>query len=115
MNAADEPNATSVSMLGALWISPLKPLIKNFWLIIITAAVKRSCISPIATWFPSSAAGSGKPNIICPIEKYIRTIKNTSDQISLRFRTGVSLSASASSPLSACALLPAAFFLSDAP
>ena len=42
-------------------------------------------------------AGSGQPHIICPIEKYISTIKNTIDVIRRFRRTGVSWSRSASS------------------
>ena len=47
-NAAEAPSATRVSMFGAPLTSDLKPLIKNLWFITMTAAVSRSCISPIA-------------------------------------------------------------------
>ena len=39
---AEEPSATSVSMLGARWRRPLKPLMKNFWLMTITMPASRS-------------------------------------------------------------------------
>ena len=96
-NAAPEPSATSVSMLGALCKSPLNPLIKNFWLITIIIIVRSICISPIATWLPSRNDGSGQPHIICPIEIYISTIRNPTDAISLFFNTGVALSFNMSS------------------
>ena len=51
----------------------------------------------MAIWLSASTAGSGQPHIICPMEKYIRTIKNTSDDSSLFFKTGVSLSFNSSS------------------
>ena len=96
-NAAPEPSATSVSMLGALCKRPLNPLIKNFWLITIIIIVRSICISPIATWLPSRIDGSGQPHIICPIEIYISTIRNPTDVISLFFNTGVTLSFNISS------------------
>ena len=43
-----------------------------------------SWISPIATWFPSKNAGSGQPHIICPMEKYMRTIRNPTEYQILR-------------------------------
>ena len=61
--------------------------------------------------------GTGQPHIICPIEKYIRTIRNPTDAIRRLFSTGVSLSFSISSPAQACAgcafTAPSPFF--DAP
>ena len=51
----------------------------------------------MAIWLSASTAGSGQSHIICPMEKYIRTIKNTSDDSSLFFKTGVSLSFNSSS------------------
>ena len=104
-NDAAEPSATSVSIFGAPWIKPLKPLIKNFWFMTITATVSRSCKSPIATWFPSKNPGSGHPHIICPIEKYMRITKNMSDAISLLRSFGVSLSTSASCAAFSCSRL----------
>ena len=50
---------------------------------------------------PSKNGGSGKPHIMCPMEKYISTAKNTADCNSRRFNTGVSRSASGSSPADA--------------
>ena len=46
---APDPSATRVSIFGALWIRPLNPLMKNFWLITITAIVRSICKSPIIT------------------------------------------------------------------
>lgn len=61
--------------------------------------------------------GTGHPHIICPMEKYIRTIRNPTDAIRRLFSTGVSLSFSISSPAKACAgctfAAPSPFF--DAP
>ena len=92
---AIDPIATSVSMFGDLCHRLLKPLIKNFWLITMTIPARSSCTRPIAIWLSSNHAGSGHPHIICPMEKYINTSKNPTDAISLRFKTGVSLSSSA--------------------
>ena len=112
-----EPRATRVSIFGALCHRLLKPLMKNFWLMTITMAVKINWISPIATWFPSKNAGSGQPHIICPMEKYMRTIRNPTEYQSLRFKTGVSWSFNASSASKDCACtlpsFPAPF--TDAP
>ena len=76
--------------------------------------VSKSCKIPIATWLSASAAGTGQPHIMCPIEKYMRTSRNITDALS-RFRScGVSVSASASSasvalvPVAAAAVAPAA-------
>ena len=63
----------------------------------MTMIVRSICTRPIATWLLSKKLGSGQPHIICPIEKYMRTIRNPSDAISRFFSTGVSLSRSASS------------------
>ena len=41
---APEPNATNVSILGALWIRPLKPLMKNFLFIAMMMAAKHPAI-----------------------------------------------------------------------
>ena len=61
--------------------------------------------------------GTGQPHIICPMEKYIRTIRNPTDAIRRFFSTGVSLSFSMSSPAKACVgcafAAPSPFF--DAP
>ena len=110
---AIEPIATSVSMLGERCTSPLKPLMKNFWLITITMPASSSCTSPMAMWLPSNQRGSGQPHIMCPMEKYISTSKKPSEAISRRFSLGVSWSASASS--SALVLAAAAAFLGLAP
>ena len=42
--------------------------------------------------------GTGQPHIICPMEKYIRTIRNPSDAIRRFFNAGVVLSFNISSP-----------------
>ena len=94
---AEEPSATSVSMLGARWSRPLKPLMKNFWLMTITMPASSSWTRPMATWLPSNQWGSGQPHIMWPIEKYISTARKTSDAMSRFFSLGVSWSASASS------------------
>ena len=36
-------------MFGARWISPLKPLMKNFWLMTMMMTVSSSCVKPMAT------------------------------------------------------------------
>ena len=83
-------------MFGARCHKLLKPLIKNLWLITMITTVNNNCKSPIATWLLSKNDGSGQPHIICPIETYIRTIKNPRDAISRFLSTGVSLSSSVS-------------------
>ena len=99
--AAVAPSATSVSMLGARCHRLLKPLMKNFWLMTMTATVSKSSSSPMATWLRAKKAGTGQPHIMCPMEKYMSTSKNPSDAISRRLRTGVSRSSSGSG--AACA------------
>ena len=103
---AMEPMATRVSMLGAPWSSPLKPLMKNFWLMTITMPASSSCTRPMATWLPSNQCGSGQPHIMWPMEKYISTSKKPTDAMRRRFSLGVSWSARASR--SALVLLAAA-------
>ena len=49
----------------------------------------------MATWLPSKNDGSGKPNIICPMEKYISITRKTTDEISLFLSFGVSVSSNA--------------------
>ena len=93
---AMEPMATSVSMLGAPWSSPLKPLMKNFWLMTITMPASRSCTRPMAMWLPSNQWGRGQPHIMCPMEKYISTSRKPSDAIRRRLSLGVSWSVRAS-------------------
>ena len=56
---------------------------------------------PMATWFPFRKAGSGHPHMLCPMDTYISSRRKPSEAISLRFKTGVSRSASASSPAAA--------------
>ena len=62
-------------------------------------------------------SGTGHPHIICPMEKYIRTIRNPSDAIRRFFNAGVVLSFNISSPADAdddCVFAaPSPFF--DAP
>ena len=77
-------------MFGDLCKRPLNPLMKNFWFITIIIPVSSNWTSPIATWLPSNHSVSGNPNIICPIEKYIRITRNITDAISLRSSCGVS-------------------------
>ena len=107
-------------MFGAPWKRLLKPLTKNFWLITMTMPASSICTIPMATWLPSKKAGSGQPNIMCPMEKYMSTRRKPSDAINLFFRTGVSWSLSASSSAAILAVrLPADLALSaplgDAP
>ena len=47
----------------------------------------------MATWLPSNQWGSGQPHIMCPMEKYIRTMRNISEAMSRFFSFGVSWSA----------------------
>ncbi len=86
--AAPEPRATSVSIFGALWIKPLKPLIKNFWLITITATVKISWNRAIEIWLLRKS-GIHQPHIICPIETYISGINKITDEIKRLSKIGV--------------------------
>ena len=85
-----EPRAINVSMFGAPWNRDRNPLVKNFWLMIMTMAASTIWMSPIATWFPSKNAGRGNPNIMCPMEKYMRMNRNPSDRIRRRRSFGVS-------------------------
>ena len=66
--------------------------------------VRSICKSPIITWFPSIKPGTGQFHIICPMEKYINTSKNTSDTTRrfLSFFTSLSVVSS-----------PVVFFLSS--
>ncbi len=68
---------------------------KNFLLIIIITNDSIISRSPRASGLPRNA-GTGHPSIGCPIEKYMSTIRIKTDDISLFFSTGVSLSFSAS-------------------
>ena len=52
----------------------------------------------MATWLPSNQWGSGQLHIMCPMEKYIRTMRKISEAMSRFFSFGVSWSASASRP-----------------
>ena len=83
-------------MFGARCHRLLNPLIKNFWLMTMTATVSNSCKSPIATWLPSKKDGSGQPHIMCPMETYISTIQKPKEAKSRFFSAGVSRSFSAS-------------------
>ena len=102
-----EPMATSVSIFGDLCHSALNPLIKNCWLITMIIAASIICTSPIPTWLSVNHAGSGQPHIICPMEKYMSTIKNTTDAIRRFFNSGVCVS---SSPVSVSLFSSFAFF-----
>ena len=70
----------------------------------MTMAARIICRRPMAMWFPSKNAGSGHPHIVCPMEKYMRTMRKPSDQMSLFLRAGVSWSSRAAS---SAAKLPA--------
>ena len=50
----------------------------------------------MAMWLPSKADGSGQFHIVCPMEKYIKISKNTTELISRRNNFGVSVSFSGS-------------------
>ena len=93
-----EPRATSVSMFGAPCRTLLKPLIKNFWLMTMMIAARSICTMPTATWLPSKKRGRGQPHIMCPMEKYMSTMRKPREAIRRFFRTGVSRSASSSEP-----------------
>ena len=69
---------------------------KNFWLMTITSAARRSSYNPIATWFPSRNEGSGQFHSMCPIETYISGTRRITDATSRRFIFGVSVSFSES-------------------
>ena len=97
MNDAAEPSATRVSIFGAPRSTPLKPEMKNSLLMTITISARTICAIAITSCFPSSHAGSGNLNIICPMERYISTARKPRDINSLRLSFGVSLSLSASS------------------
>ena len=85
---AAEPRDTSVSMFGARWMMPLKPLIKKRLLMIITAALRIICTRAIAMGLPSKNGGRGKRHITCPIEKYIST-SSRSSEITKRCKSGL--------------------------
>ena len=108
-----EPRATSVSMLGAPCTRPLKPLVKNFWLMSMTITASSSSARPMPTWLPSRKAGRGKPHMAWPMDRYISTSKKPSELTSRRFKTGVSRSRRASSSAAGEAAFCAPFF--DAP
>ena len=97
-------------MLGAAWARLLKPLMKNFWLMTMTATASSIWTRATATWLPSNQAGRGQPHIICPIEKYISTSRKPREAISRRLSRGVSWSARASraAPASEAGAAPAA-------
>ena len=103
-NDAPEPRATRVSIFGALWMSPLKPLMKNFLFITMMIKERIICSRPRPTGLSSNQAGTGQPHITCPMEKYMSTHKKPMEVRSLLMRTGVSWSSRASS---------SAFSLSD--
>ncbi len=87
------------------------PEMKNFWLTTMTMADKSSCAIPTATGFSAMKAGNGQPHITPPMEIYINTARKPSDAIRRRRRTGVSLSASASSLFAGEAAVSAPFML----
>ena len=63
-NAENEPIATSVSIFGDSLITPLNPLMKNFWLMTITIAARSISRSPTAIGLLSKNAGIGNPSIL---------------------------------------------------
>ena len=81
---AAEPSATRVSMLGARWIRPRKPLTKNFWLTTITAAESSSCTRPTATGLPSKKGGRGQFHMACPMDTYISGSSRQREAVSRR-------------------------------
>ena len=93
---AAEPRATSVSMLGAPCLKDPNPDVKNLPLMTMMIRARRSSRSPRATWF-SKISGTGHPHIMCPMLKYMRTMRKTAEVISLFLSLGVSVSLSASS------------------
>ena len=96
-NDTPEPIATSVSMLGASFTSDLNPFMKNFWLMTIMIPARSISITETATGLPCRKAGIGKPNIMCPIDTYMRTRRSITDEMRRDLRTGVSLFSSDSS------------------
>ena len=87
---AEEPSATSVSMLGEPCRSPLKPLTKNFWLTTMTMAVSSSSVSAMAMGLSARKAGSGQCHMTCPMEMYISSTRKPIDHKSRRRSKGVS-------------------------
>ena len=77
-------------MLGLLCHRLLKPLIKKRWLITMMMTVKSSWASPIATGLSARKAGAGQPHIMCPMDRYISSARNTSELNRRRLRAGVS-------------------------
>ena len=84
-------------MFGARCMRLVNPLTKNFLLMIMQIAARIICRSASPMGLFSKNAGTGKPHIICPIEKYMRTSRNPSEVISLLLSFGVSRSFRASS------------------
>ena len=78
-------------MLGAPENKDLYPLAKNFLLMIITASARIISIEETITGL-CKPEGIGHPNIICPIERYIRRIRSTAELIRRRTNIGDSLS-----------------------
>ena len=97
--------ATSVSMLGARWTSPLKPLTKNFWLMTMTTMV--SSISNIisARWLFSKKGGSGHRQSIQPM-MYMSGSQKMMEAMSRRTILGVSVSFSSSAARAASRRAP---------
>ena len=76
-------------------MTAIKPLIKNF-LFMISIIPERTASSSTAPVCPSPM-GTGHPNIIKPMLKYMRTSRSIADRMSLRRSFGVSVSFSSSS------------------
>ena len=81
----------------------------------MTMAVSRSSVSPSATGFSESTAGSGQPHMVCPMEIYIKTIRKPRELTSRFFKRGVSWSARASACAAALAEGAASWDFGEAP
>ena len=63
----------------------------------IIIPAKSISVTAVATGLPCRKAGTGKPNIMCPIDTYMRTRRSITDEMRRDLRTGVSLFSSDSS------------------
>ena len=63
----------------------------------MTMAARIICSIPIATWLFAKNAGTGQFHMVWPMEKYIRTRRNTIEERSLFLSFGVSWSSRAAS------------------
>ena len=67
-------------MFGARFIIPFMPLIKNFLLMNIIAAASIGCKMKARLLFASNIAGKGRPSIKCPMVKYIKARRITTEE-----------------------------------